>query len=123
MDFREEYHLLPSHSDFSWFLEVSHGLEHLVYLVEERGHPALTMQSPAESQPRPGHAENDPFPGMFSQDPVAGQVISELFTNRKENINLRFSEDCLYLNIYTPADLRRRSRLPVSNGNKWSRLV
>ncbi|XP_029058898.1 liver carboxylesterase 1-like isoform X2 [Monodon monoceros] len=113
MDFREEYHLLPSHSDFSWFLEVSHGLEHLVYLVEERGHPALTMQSPAESQPRPGHAENDPFPGMFSQDPVAGQVISELFTNRKENINLRFSEDCLYLNIYTPADLKRRSRLPV----------
>ncbi|XP_030617450.1 putative inactive carboxylesterase 4 isoform X1 [Delphinapterus leucas] len=63
------------------------------------------------------------YPPMFSQDPVAGQVISELFTNRKENINLRFSEDCLYLNIYTPADLRRRSRLPVSNGNKWSRLV
>ncbi|XP_024606350.1 liver carboxylesterase 1-like, partial [Neophocaena asiaeorientalis asiaeorientalis] len=48
-----------------------------------------------------------------SQDPVAGQVVSELFTNRKENINLRFSEDCLYLNIYTPADLRKRSRLPV----------
>ncbi|XP_030617445.1 liver carboxylesterase-like isoform X4 [Delphinapterus leucas] len=53
------------------------------------------------------------YPPMCSQDPVAGQVISELFTNRKENINLRFSEDCLYLNIYTPADLRKRSRLPV----------
>uniref|UniRef100_G3UD34 Carboxylic ester hydrolase n=1 Tax=Loxodonta africana TaxID=9785 RepID=G3UD34_LOXAF len=25
----------------------------------------------------------------------------------------KFSEDCLYLNIYTPADLRRKSRLPV----------
>ncbi|KAB0389172.1 hypothetical protein E2I00_006439, partial [Balaenoptera physalus] len=48
-----------------------------------------------------------------SQDPVVGQRLSELFTNRKENINLKFSEDCLYLNIYTPADLRKRSRLPV----------
>ncbi|XP_059939141.1 liver carboxylesterase-like [Mesoplodon densirostris] len=53
------------------------------------------------------------YPPMCSQDPVAGLRISELFTNRKENINLTFSEDCLYLNIYTPADLRKRSRLPV----------
>ncbi|XP_067574394.1 liver carboxylesterase-like isoform X3 [Pseudorca crassidens] len=53
------------------------------------------------------------YPPMCSQDQVAGQAVSELFTNRKENINLRFSEDCLYLNIYTPADLRKRSRLPV----------
>ncbi|KAM9046677.1 liver carboxylesterase-like [Megaptera novaeangliae] len=53
------------------------------------------------------------YPPMCSQDPVAGQRLSELFTNRKENINLKFSEDCLYLNIYTPADLRKRSRLPV----------
>uniref|UniRef100_A0A4W2HT54 Carboxylesterase type B domain-containing protein n=1 Tax=Bos indicus x Bos taurus TaxID=30522 RepID=A0A4W2HT54_BOBOX len=29
------------------------------------------------------------------------------------NISLTFSEDCLYLNIYTPADLTKRSRLPV----------
>uniref|UniRef100_A0A8C0DMX2 Carboxylic ester hydrolase n=1 Tax=Balaenoptera musculus TaxID=9771 RepID=A0A8C0DMX2_BALMU len=53
------------------------------------------------------------YPPVCSQDPVAGQRLSELFTNRKENINLKFSEDCLYLNIYTPADLRKRSRLPV----------
>lgn len=45
---------------------------------------------------------------------MAGQVLSELFTNRKENIALKFSEDCLYLNIYTPADLTKKSRLPVS---------
>ncbi|XP_070254682.1 liver carboxylesterase 1-like isoform X2 [Myotis yumanensis] len=31
----------------------------------------------------------------------------------KENIPLKFSEDCLYLNIYTPADLKKKSRLPV----------
>lgn len=44
---------------------------------------------------------------------MAGQVLSELFTNRREDIPLKFSEDCLYLNIYTPADLTKKSRLPV----------
>ncbi|CAO2610549.1 Carboxylesterase 1D [Lemmus lemmus] len=53
------------------------------------------------------------YPPMCSQDAVGGQVLSELFTNRKENIPLQFSEDCLYLNIYTPADLTKTSRLPV----------
>ncbi|XP_055476883.1 carboxylesterase 1D [Psammomys obesus] len=53
------------------------------------------------------------YPPMCSQDAVGGQVLSELFTNRKENIPLQFSEDCLYLNIYTPADLTKNSRLPV----------
>ncbi|XP_015426445.1 PREDICTED: liver carboxylesterase 1-like, partial [Myotis davidii] len=48
-----------------------------------------------------------------SQDAKSGQMLSELFTKRKENIPLKFSEDCLYLNIYTPADLKRKSRLPV----------
>ena len=49
-------------------------------------------------------------------------MLSDLFTNRKESISLTFSEDCLYLNIYTPADLMKRSRLPVSGGNHWARL-
>ncbi|XP_077842168.1 liver carboxylesterase 1 isoform X6 [Macaca mulatta] len=53
------------------------------------------------------------YPPMCSQDAVAGQVLSELFTNRKENIPLKLSEDCLYLNIYTPADLTKKNRLPV----------
>uniref|UniRef100_A0A2K5E9C0 Carboxylic ester hydrolase n=1 Tax=Aotus nancymaae TaxID=37293 RepID=A0A2K5E9C0_AOTNA len=48
-----------------------------------------------------------------SQDPTAAQFFSKLFTNRKENIPLKLSEDCLYLNIYTPADLTKKSRLPV----------
>ncbi|XP_044617451.1 liver carboxylesterase-like isoform X3 [Equus asinus] len=48
-----------------------------------------------------------------SQDPVAGQIASDLFTIRKENIPVQFSEDCLYLNIYTPAELTKKSRLPV----------
>lgn len=41
-------------------------------------------------------------------------MLSDLFTNRKESIPLTFSEDCLYLNIYTPVDLRKKNRLPVS---------
>ncbi|XP_042545909.1 carboxylesterase 1D-like [Dipodomys spectabilis] len=53
------------------------------------------------------------YPPMCSQDAVGGHVLSELFTNRKESIPLTFSEDCLYLNIYTPADLTKNSRLPV----------
>ncbi|XP_014644062.1 PREDICTED: liver carboxylesterase 1-like [Ceratotherium simum simum] len=53
------------------------------------------------------------YPPVCSQDPVAGQMLSDLFTNRKENITLKFSEDCLYLNIYTPADLTKKSRLLV----------
>ncbi|KAM9192018.1 liver carboxylesterase 1-like [Dugong dugon] len=53
------------------------------------------------------------YPPMCSQDTATGQMISEIITNRKESIPLKFSEDCLYLNIYTPADLTRKSRLPV----------
>lgn len=49
---------------------------------------------------------------------MSGQVISEMITNRKENIPLKFSEDCLYLNIYTPADLSKKTRLPVSSSEK-----
>ncbi|XP_040591264.1 carboxylesterase 1F-like isoform X2 [Mesocricetus auratus] len=50
---------------------------------------------------------------MCSQDAVRGQKINDLITNRKEKIPLEFSEDCLYLNIYTPADLTRSNKLPV----------
>ncbi|XP_058383814.1 liver carboxylesterase-like isoform X1 [Diceros bicornis minor] len=53
------------------------------------------------------------YPPMCSQDPVEGKMLSDLVTNRKENISLQISEDCLYLNIYTPADLTKKSRLPV----------
>ncbi|XP_036043562.1 liver carboxylesterase 1-like [Onychomys torridus] len=53
------------------------------------------------------------YPPMCSQDAVLGKMLSDLFTNRKESIPLTFSEDCLYLNIYTPADLTKNSSLPV----------
>ncbi|XP_060248202.1 carboxylesterase 1C-like isoform X2 [Meriones unguiculatus] len=53
------------------------------------------------------------YPPMCSQNPVSGQMLSNMITNRKENIYLNFSEDCLYLNIYSPADLTNGSLLPV----------
>ncbi|KAL6085216.1 hypothetical protein STEG23_035467 [Scotinomys teguina] len=53
------------------------------------------------------------YPPMCSQDAVKGQSANDLLTNRKEKIHLQFSEDCQYLNSYTPADLTRSSRLPV----------
>ncbi|XP_005079196.3 liver carboxylesterase 1 [Mesocricetus auratus] len=53
------------------------------------------------------------YPPLCSQDPEGAQMIAKHFTNRKETIPHKFSEDCLYLNIYTPADLTKSSRLPV----------
>lgn len=44
---------------------------------------------------------------------MAAQVLSELFASTAESVPLTFSEDCLYLNVYTPADLMKTSRLPV----------
>ncbi|XP_052022413.1 carboxylesterase 1C-like isoform X1 [Apodemus sylvaticus] len=53
------------------------------------------------------------YPPMCSQNAVAGQQLSDMFNTRKESIPLEFSEDCLYLNIYSPADLTKSSQLPV----------
>ncbi|XP_021076001.1 carboxylesterase 1E-like [Mus pahari] len=54
------------------------------------------------------------YPPMCSQDAVLGQMVNDLITNHKEKIRLQFSEDCLYLNVYTPIDLMKtNNRLPV----------
>ncbi|XP_053458053.1 liver carboxylesterase 1-like isoform X2 [Nycticebus coucang] len=74
---------------------------------------ALRFAPPQPAEPWSFAKNTTSYPPMCSQDAEAGQMLSELFTNRKENIPLKFSEDCLYLNIYTPADLTKKSRLPV----------
>ncbi|XP_028626189.1 carboxylesterase 1D [Grammomys surdaster] len=74
---------------------------------------SLRFAPPQPAEPWSFVKNTTSYPPMCSQDAVGGQVLSELFTNRKENIPLHFSEDCLYLNIYTPADLTKNSRLPV----------
>ncbi|XP_043840656.1 liver carboxylesterase 1-like isoform X2 [Dromiciops gliroides] len=53
------------------------------------------------------------YPPMCIQDKDEGQLFSNLFTNRNEKISLEMSEDCLYLNIYSPADLTKKMKLPV----------
>ncbi|KAM5133770.1 liver carboxylesterase 1-like isoform 3-T3 [Callospermophilus lateralis] len=73
----------------------------------------LRFAPPQPPEPWSSVKNTTSYPPMCSQDAVRGQKVSDLLTNRKENIPLQFSEDCLYLNIYTPADLTRRNRLPV----------
>uniref|UniRef100_A0A8C9A3Z1 Carboxylic ester hydrolase n=1 Tax=Prolemur simus TaxID=1328070 RepID=A0A8C9A3Z1_PROSS len=74
---------------------------------------SLRFAPPQPAEPWRSVKSTTSYPPMCPQDPVAGQLLSDLFTNRKENIPLQWSEDCLYLNIYTPADLTKKSRLPV----------
>lgn len=74
---------------------------------------SLRFAPPQPAEPWNFVKNTTSYPPMCSQDAVGGQVLSELFTNKKENIPLQFSEDCLYLNVYTPADLTKNSRLPV----------
>ncbi|XP_025776297.1 liver carboxylesterase 1 isoform X2 [Puma concolor] len=74
---------------------------------------SLRFAPPQPAEPWNFVKNTTSYPPMCSQDAVGGQVLSDLLTNRKESIPLKFSEDCLYLNIYTPADLRKKNRLPV----------
>ncbi|XP_034378045.2 carboxylesterase 1C-like isoform X1 [Arvicanthis niloticus] len=53
------------------------------------------------------------YPAMCSQEASMAQLFSDMFNTKKESVPLEFSEDCLYLNIYTPADLTKNSQLPV----------
>lgn len=39
--------------------------------------------------------------------------MSDAITNRKEKVRLQMSEDCLYLNIYTPVSTEKQEKLPV----------
>uniref|UniRef100_A0A8C0X1C2 Carboxylic ester hydrolase n=1 Tax=Castor canadensis TaxID=51338 RepID=A0A8C0X1C2_CASCN len=86
---------------------------------------SLRFSPPQPAEPWSYVKNTTSYPPMCSQDTVAGQMVNDLLTNRKEKIALTFSEDCLYLNIYTPADLMKNSRLPTgdehSRGN-WGHL-
>ncbi|XP_033613911.1 liver carboxylesterase 1 isoform X2 [Fukomys damarensis] len=74
---------------------------------------SLRFAPPQPPEPWDNVKNTTSYPPMCSQDPVGGQQMSEFCTNRKESIPIAYSEDCLYLNIYTPADLTKKSRLPV----------
>ncbi|XP_034378288.1 liver carboxylesterase 1 isoform X1 [Arvicanthis niloticus] len=74
---------------------------------------SLRFAPPQPAEPWNFVKNTTSYPPLCYQNPEAAQTIAELFTNRKKIIPHKFSEDCLYLNIYTPADLTKNSRLPV----------
>ncbi|XP_074067390.1 liver carboxylesterase 1-like [Macrotis lagotis] len=74
---------------------------------------ALRFTPPQPAEPWDYVKSTTTYPPMCAQDPVAGQLLSDLFTNRDEKVSLKMSEDCLYLNIYTPADLSKKTKLSV----------
>ncbi|KFV60531.1 Fatty acyl-CoA hydrolase precursor, medium chain, partial [Tyto alba] len=70
------------------------------------------------SEPQPPETWKDvrdatSYPPMCLQDKVQGQVFSDAITNRKEKVLLQVSEDCLYLNVYTPLSTEHQEKLPV----------
>ena len=89
--------------------------------------PVQDLASLLETSPWSALIEHQEFfsflaPPRCSQNAMFGEMASDLLSNGMESVKPKFSEDCLYLNIYTPADLTKRSRLPVSGGNHWARL-
>ncbi|XP_048211530.1 carboxylesterase 1E-like isoform X2 [Perognathus longimembris pacificus] len=74
---------------------------------------SLRFAPPQPAEPWSFVKNTTSYPPMCAQDPVIGKMVNDHLTNRKEKIPLIFSEDCLYLNIYTPAALTKTSRLPV----------
>uniref|UniRef100_A0A8C6GRB3 Carboxylic ester hydrolase n=1 Tax=Mus spicilegus TaxID=10103 RepID=A0A8C6GRB3_MUSSI len=74
---------------------------------------SLRFAPPQPAEPWSSVKNATSYPPMCYQNPEAALRLAELFTNRRKIIPHKFSEDCLYLNIYTPADLTQNSRLPV----------
>ncbi|XP_068938939.1 liver carboxylesterase 1-like [Petaurus breviceps papuanus] len=52
------------------------------------------------------------YPPMCAQNPLEGDFLAKLSGNQNAT-SLKNSEDCLYLNIYTSADLATKTKLPV----------
>ncbi|GAB1293467.1 Carboxylic ester hydrolase [Apodemus speciosus] len=73
----------------------------------------LRFAPPQPAEPWNSVKNATSYPPMCSQITGVGPVLSDVFTNQLENVPLEYSEDCLYLNIYSPTDLTSRDRLPV----------
>ncbi|XP_010628096.1 liver carboxylesterase 1 isoform X1 [Fukomys damarensis] len=74
---------------------------------------SLRFAPPQPAEPWDNVKNTTSYPPMCSQLTGTGPVLSEIFSNRLENFPLEYSEDCLYLNIYSPANLTSKSRLTV----------
>ncbi|XP_043754453.1 liver carboxylesterase-like [Cervus elaphus] len=74
---------------------------------------SLRFAPPQPAEPWTFVKNTTSHPPMCSQSTVLAEMSSDLISNGMESVKPEFSEDCLYLNIYTPADLTKRSKLPV----------
>ncbi|XP_075621628.1 fatty acyl-CoA hydrolase precursor, medium chain isoform X2 [Balearica regulorum gibbericeps] len=73
----------------------------------------LRFSEPQPPKPWKGVRDATSYPPMCLQDKVQGQRFSDIITNRKEKVLLQVSEDCLYLNVYTPVSTEKQEKLPV----------